>query len=129
MDDSTARADSKLDEALEQTFPASDPLGNTVETGVLTGAVPPLPSRSVTDDRTRERFEVSVNGGTAFLVYERTHDALRLIHTEVPPSLRGHHLGEALAEAALQAARSEGLRIVAVCPFVKAYLRSHPPPA
>ena len=129
MDDSTARADSKLDEALEQTFPASDPLGNTVETGVLTGAVPSSPSESVTDNRTRQRFEVSVNGATAFLVYERTHDALTLIHTEVPPPLRGHQLGEALVAAAVQAARSERLRIVAVCPFVKAYLRKHPAPA
>jgi DnaK suppressor protein len=43
MDDSTARAELKLDEALEGTFPASDPLGNTVETGVLTGAVPSPP--------------------------------------------------------------------------------------
>jgi uncharacterized protein len=68
-----------------------------------------------------------VNGETAFLVYERTADALTLIHTEVPPALRGHHLGEALVEAALQAGRAAGLRIVAVCPFVRAYMRNHPP--
>jgi len=86
----------------------------------------PSPNASVTDNRTRNRFELSSNGQTAFLLYERAHDALTLIHTEVPPALRGQHLGEALVKAALEAARSEGLRIVAVCPFVKAYLRKHP---
>ena len=33
--------------------------------------------------------------------------------------------GERLVEAALQSAHSAGLRIIAVCPFVKAYLRKH----
>jgi len=49
MDDTTARAELKLDEALEGTFPASDPLGNTVETGVLTGAYPSSPARAAKD--------------------------------------------------------------------------------
>jgi len=67
-----------------------------------------------------------VNGETAFLVYERTDEALTLIHTEVPAALRGQHIGDALVEAAFEAARSAGLRIIAVCPFVKAYMRKHP---
>ena len=77
---------------------------------------------------TKNRFELSINGETAFLVYERTGQTLTLIHTEVPTALRGHHLGEALVEAALKTARSEGLRVVAMCPFVKAYMRKHPQP-
>jgi len=85
-------------------------------------------SASVADNRARSRFELPVNGGVAFLRYERTDDALTLIHTEVPPALRGHHVGEALVKAALEAGRSAGLRIVALCPFVRAYMRKHPPP-
>jgi uncharacterized protein len=54
---------------------------------------------------------------------------LRLIHTEVPEGLRGRHVGETLVEAALHAGRSEGLSIVAICPFVRAYMRKHPPSA
>jgi uncharacterized protein len=50
---------------------------------------------------------------------------LTLIHTEVPEALRGRHLGDELVEAALAAGHSAGLRIVAVCPFVQAYLRKH----
>jgi uncharacterized protein len=83
-------------------------------------------SASVTDNRARSRFELRVNGDTAFLRYERTDDALTLIHTEVPPAFRGHHAGEALVKAALEAGRSAGLRIIALCPFVRAYMRNHP---
>jgi uncharacterized protein len=81
---------------------------------------------AVIDNRAAHRFELTIDGQTAFLVYERTDAALRLIHTEVPPSLRHRHLGEALVTAALDQARVAGLRVVAICPFVKAYLRRHP---
>jgi predicted GNAT family acetyltransferase len=95
---------------------------------MTTGELPPSARGSVADNRTRNRFELSVNGDTAYLLYERTDDALTLIHTEVPPALRGHHVGEALVEAALEAARAAGLRVIALCPFVKAYMRKHPAP-
>jgi uncharacterized protein len=125
VEDSKARSDSKLDEALEETFPASDPAANTVETGIRPVELPTSLAGSVRDNRARNRFELSVGGETAFLVYERTNQTLTLIHTEVPPAERGHHVGEALVEAALHAARSAGLRVIAVCPFAKAYLRRH----
>src|SRR5919201_4995825 len=127
MNDSPSRADSKRDEALKESFPASDPVESTVETGIRVGELPSTPAESVTDNQSQHRFELTVNGETAFLVYERTPVALTLVHTEVPAALRGHHLGDALVRFALESARSKGLQIVAVCPFVKAYLRRHPP--
>ena len=120
--------DSKLDEALEETFPASDPPANTVETGIRVGGLPATAAASVMDNTATNRFELSVDGETAFLLYERTDDALRLIHTEVPTALRGRHLGDMLVKAALQSARSKGLRIIAVCPFVRVYMRKHSEP-
>lgn len=84
------------------------------------------PQSALHDNRAASRFELTVDGLTAFLVYERNPDTLVLIHTEVPDRLRGHHLGEQLVVAALEAARQEGRRVVAVCPFVRAYLRRHP---
>ena len=80
----------------------------------------------VVDNRGASRFELVVDGETAFLVYERTPRSLVLVHTEVPPALRGHHLGDILAKAAIDAAHAERLQVVAVCPFVKAYLARHP---
>jgi hypothetical protein len=51
---------------------------------------------------------------------------LALIHTEVPPSLRGRGLGNVLAKAAIEAAGRDRLRVRALCPFVQAYVRRHP---
>ena len=81
---------------------------------------------SITDNPTLSRFELAVDGHTAFLVYERTPRSLTLMHTEVPPPLRGRHLGEALVQHALTVARSEHLRPLVVCPFARSYLRAHP---
>jgi uncharacterized protein len=116
----------ELDEALEETFPASDAPANTIETGIRLGETPAQPRLVVSDNPALKRFELTIDGDTAFLVYERTHNTLTLIHTEVPDDLRGRHVGEALVKAALHVGRSEGSRIVAVCPFVRAYLRKHP---
>jgi uncharacterized protein len=47
-------------------------------------------------------------------------------HTEVPPALEGHGIGSALVRGALDAARAQGLKVVAKCPFVSAYIAKHP---
>ena len=127
MDNSHAHQDELLDEALEETFPASDPPANTVETGIVARDLPsPLPG-GVVDNREQGRFEVSVEGWTAFLIYRREPGTMTLIHTEVPEELRGRRLGSALVETALETARNEGRRTIVECPFAREYLRKHPP--
>jgi predicted GNAT family acetyltransferase len=80
----------------------------------------------VIDNVDAHRFELQVDGETAFLQYERTNESLALIHTEVPERLRGQRLGERLVVAALESGRAAGLRIIAICPYVRQYLRKHP---
>jgi len=120
----TVDDDRDLDETLEETFPASDAPANTVETGVRVDAFASLPP--VTDNHEAHRFELTVAGETAVLNYERTGSSMVLVHTEVPPAVRGRHLADALAKAAIDRAHAEGLRVMAACPFVKAYMRRHP---
>jgi predicted GNAT family acetyltransferase len=126
MDKSHTHQDEQLDEALEETFPASDAPANTVETGIVPRDLPsPLPG-VVVDNSARGRFELTAEGGTAFMVYRREPGTMTLVHTEVPEDLRGRHLGTALVEHALETARGEGRRAIVECPFARAYLRKHP---
>lgn len=118
-------AGEKLDETIEETFPASDAPANTVETGIRVGAVKSTDT-PVRDNPTAHRFEIDVDGQVAFLQYQRKPDRLVLVHTEVPPSLRGRGLANILAKAALQTARTGGLQADVRCPFVRAYLERHP---
>ena len=118
--------DSKVDEALEETFPASDAPANTVETGIRIGNPRATDLGDVSDNAARNRFELSVDGHVAYLEYERTPGTLMLIHTEVPVEIRGRHIADRLVEGALAIGRSEGRRIVAVCPFARTYMRRHP---
>ncbi len=114
-----------LDEALEETFPASDPPANTVETGIMPRELPPVVEPRVFDNPSRSRFELLVEEETAFLMYKRGPLGLTLLHTEVPEHLRGRGLGTALVKAAIESGRAEGLRVIAECAFAKAYIRKH----
>ena len=83
------------------------------------------PGGAVVDNRERSRFELTVEGQTAFLDYNRKPNAIVMVHTEVPPALRGRHLADALAKAAIDSAHADALEIVAVCPFVRKYMQKH----
>ena len=39
--------------------------------------------------------------------------------------MRGRGMGERLVKGVLESATSQGLRVIAVCPFVKAYMQKH----
>jgi len=117
--------DQELDEAIEESFPASDPPANTVEIGVVPRELPPTSETPLVDNHTRSRFELVIDGQTAFLDYKRSPLGLTLVHTEVPENLRGRGFGTTLVKKAVEIGRAEGLRIIAECKFAKAILRKH----
>jgi predicted GNAT family acetyltransferase len=80
----------------------------------------------VTQNDAQHRFEVTAEGHTAVLTYRQTDGRVTLIHTQVPPELRGRGIADALARAALHDARQRGLRVRPLCPFVQAFLKRHP---
>jgi uncharacterized protein len=112
----------KLDRTIEETFPASDPPANTVVTGVRVG---PSSEFVVRDNPEMSRLETEVAGQLATLRYERHPHAVVLVETEVPPALRGRGVANALAKWAIETAQRDGLRVVAACPFVQAYMQRH----
>jgi predicted GNAT family acetyltransferase len=71
------------------------------------------------------RFELTVNGSTAFIKYKIIGHNLFLIHTEVPVQLTRKGIGDAIVENALVYAREKGYTIVPICPFVQSYLKKH----
>jgi uncharacterized protein len=81
----------------------------------------------VTDAPERERYEAHVDGAlTGILEYKVKGDRLALIHTEVPPEFEGHGIAAAITRFALDDARRRGLRVLALCPYVRRYLETHP---
>jgi uncharacterized protein len=80
----------------------------------------------VTRNDARHRFEVTVDGYTAILAYREVDGRVTLIHTEVPPELRGRGIADALARTALIDARERGLAVRPLCPFVQGFVKRHP---
>lgn len=72
------------------------------------------------------RFEIHLDGHRAVCEYMPARGMIVFTHTEVPPALEGRGLANRLAQAGLEYARTEGLQVLPLCPFVAAYLRRHP---
>jgi uncharacterized protein len=80
----------------------------------------------VTRNDARHRYEATVDGHTGVLTYRETDGRVTLIHTEVPPELRGRGVADALARAALEDARQRRLLVRPLCPFVQTFMKRHP---
>jgi uncharacterized protein len=86
-----------------------------------------MQATDVRHDPEGSRFVVDLPDGQAELFYDLfAEDVLDLQHTEVPPSGKGKGIGDALVRAALRYARERGVRVMATCPYVQAWLRRHP---
>jgi len=74
----------------------------------------------------RHRYELTIDGMTAFVRYRRSPGQIRFIHTDVPEGLAGRGVGSRLARHVLDAARNDGVRVVPICPFIAAWMAKHP---
>lgn len=67
------------------------------------------------------------DGSEGEMTYRRVSDKVIAInHTGVPPHHRGGGHALKLVQAAIQAARGEGFKIVPLCSYVEAQFRRHP---
>ncbi|HZF16672.1 MAG TPA: GNAT family N-acetyltransferase [Steroidobacteraceae bacterium] len=80
----------------------------------------------VRDNPARNRFELELGGGVAFLTYSVAAGVRTLLHAEVPPELEGRGHGSALVKGTLDLIRASGEKVIPRCPFVDAYMRRHP---
>ena len=81
---------------------------------------------TVTDNTAEHRFEVALDGETAFAEYRLVEHGIILPHTVVPEAFEGRGVGSALAKAALGYARSNDLKVIPTCPFISSYVQKHP---
>lgn len=73
------------------------------------------------------RYEAHLEGAVAgFAEYQLAGELLVLTHTEVEPRFEGRGVGSALARFALDDARRRSVKVLPMCPFIKAWLGRHP---
>lgn len=81
---------------------------------------------SVVNNPEAQRYEVELPSGLAFAEYRPVGNAILFSHTEVPEAMEGQGVGSFLIRFALDDARSRGLMVIPMCPFVAAYIKRHP---
>lgn len=80
----------------------------------------------ITNNTVLHRFELTVDGEAAYVEYRWKDDVMEVIHTFVPPGLRGHGLAEKLAGFVLEYIKNHHVKTRILCPFVNVYLKRHP---
>ena len=81
---------------------------------------------NVVDNRAENEFELEVDGHRAIAAYQLEGDTITFTHTLVPKKLEGRGVGSKLIRAALDSARDRRLKVIPICPFVKAFIERHP---
>lgn len=74
----------------------------------------------------RKRYELEVEGKTAYIEYLLAQGKIYLTHTEVPRELEGKGIGSSIVQQVLEEVKKNGLKLMPLCPFVAAYLKRHP---
>ncbi len=80
----------------------------------------------IVDNPGRHRYEAVLDGRVVGISqYTLVDDVITFLHTEVDQTVEGKGLGSRLAAGALDDVRRRGLRVVARCPFIAAYIKRH----
>lgn len=81
---------------------------------------------NVVENAGQNRFELSLDGGTALVAYRRDGARLVLVHTEVPEQFAGQGIGSKLAKGVFELLRASGRKAVVRCEFLKGWIAKHP---
>ena len=79
----------------------------------------------IINNKAHHRYELTVDGHIAATYYKLADGVITFIHTEVPPELGGKGIGSKLIQGALDQVHADGLKVIAQCPFVKAFIEKH----
>jgi uncharacterized protein len=79
----------------------------------------------IVNNKPQQRYELAVDGHIAATYYKVEGKIITFVHTEVPPELSGKGIGSKLIRGALDQVRAEGFKVIAQCPFVKAFIEKN----
>lgn len=81
----------------------------------------------ISDNPAESRYEAFVESTLAGLTdYHLQPGLITLLHTEIDPVFEGQGVGSRFAAAVLDDVRGRGLRVLPMCPFVRAFIQRHP---
>ena len=84
------------------------------------------PALRIEDDPAAHRYRVWLGDEfAAYSEYDNEPGRIVFTHTVVRPKFEGRGIGTRLAKYAVDDARSRGLRITPVCPFIRSWLERH----
>ena len=82
---------------------------------------------AVRHDQEAKKFIADIEGREATISYETDPDGtLDLVHTFVPPPLRGKGVADELARQTLDRLKAERTAYRLTCPFLRTYALRHP---
>lgn len=82
---------------------------------------------NITHNKDLNKFEVIIEGETAFVEYKPIKDNTWSIpHTLVPPSLGGKGIASELVKTLLEHCKKNKIKVIPECSFVEKYIQRHP---
>jgi uncharacterized protein len=80
----------------------------------------------IVDKPDAKRYEAYVGDELAgFADYHAQPGLLTILHTEIDPAFEGQGVGSRFVAGMLDEVRSQGGRVLPICPFVLAFLQRH----
>jgi predicted GNAT family acetyltransferase len=83
-------------------------------------------SESVQDNTDEQRFELKIEGQTAYVYYALSPGIITFMHTDVPLVMSGRGVASRLLKGALEQVRTRGLKVKLECAFARGYVAKHP---
>jgi predicted GNAT family acetyltransferase len=81
---------------------------------------------AVRDNPERSRYEATVGPVLAgHATYHRQPGIVTVLHSEVDPAFEGRGVGSVLVRGMLDDIRTRDAKVLAICPFVRAFLQRH----
>ena len=83
-------------------------------------------STDIQHDSAHKRFITTVDGHQAYVEYERHGGVMTITHTIVPSEIGGRGIAGQLVKAAMDHARTEGMKVTPSCSYAAGWMDKHP---